>query len=161
MPPECSVAPKERVNIVYKSHVGEREEDVELPLKLLILGDFTLRPDDTLFEDRRQVSVDKRNFNEVLGKLGLELSFTVRNRLTDGAGDELPVRLRFEALSDFNPETVARRVPEIGRLLDLRAALLALKASLGRNPAFREKIRSVLNDPEARHALKQELGLDA
>ena len=33
-----SVAPKERVNIVYKSQSGDQSEDVELPLKLLMLG---------------------------------------------------------------------------------------------------------------------------
>ena len=38
---EGSVAPKERVNIVYKSSVGDQTEEVELPLKLLMLGDYT------------------------------------------------------------------------------------------------------------------------
>ena len=42
---EGSVAPKERVNITYKPATGGAQEDVELPLKILMLGDFTGRAD--------------------------------------------------------------------------------------------------------------------
>jgi len=47
MAKEGSVAPKERVNIVYKPATGGAQEEVELPLKLMMLGDYTLRADDT------------------------------------------------------------------------------------------------------------------
>ena len=43
MPNEGSTSPKERVNIVYRPATGDVQEDVELPLKLMVLGDFTLR----------------------------------------------------------------------------------------------------------------------
>jgi len=36
-----SVAPKERVNIRYKSALDGQQEDVELPLRILMLGDFS------------------------------------------------------------------------------------------------------------------------
>ena len=52
MPNEGSTSPKERVNIVYRPATGDVQEDVELPLKLMVLGDFTLRKDDTMLEDR-------------------------------------------------------------------------------------------------------------
>ena len=42
---EGSVAPKERVNIVYKPATGDAKEEVELPLKMLMIGDYTGRPD--------------------------------------------------------------------------------------------------------------------
>ena len=71
MAQEASVAPKERVNIVYKPATGDAKEEVELPLKLLVLGDFTNRPDDRTMEDRDPISVDKDNFDDVL-KAGQE-----------------------------------------------------------------------------------------
>ena len=49
---EGSVAPKERVNIRYRPATGDAKEEVELPMKHVILGDFTLRPDDTPLEER-------------------------------------------------------------------------------------------------------------
>ncbi len=63
---EGSIAPKERVNITYKPATGDAKEEVELPLKLLVMGDFTLKEDDTMLEDREPISVDKNNFNDVL-----------------------------------------------------------------------------------------------
>ena len=59
MAKEASVAPKERINIVYKPATGDAQEEVELPLKVVVMGDFTLRPDDTPLEERKPVNLDK------------------------------------------------------------------------------------------------------
>ena len=81
MAKEGSVAPKERINIVYKPATGDAKEQIELPLKLLMLGDYTLRADETPVEDRKPVSVDKDNFNDVLKNHDLKLDLNVPNRL--------------------------------------------------------------------------------
>ena len=65
---EGSVAPKERVNIVYKPATGNAQEEVELPLKIMMVGDYTLRPDDQAVENRKPINIDKDNFNQVLGE---------------------------------------------------------------------------------------------
>ena len=46
MAKEASVAPRERINIVYKPATGGAQEEIELPLKHLVMGDFTFRKDD-------------------------------------------------------------------------------------------------------------------
>ena len=48
MAKEASVASKERVNIFFRPATGDAKEEVELPLKLMVLGDFTLRMTDCL-----------------------------------------------------------------------------------------------------------------
>ena len=127
MAKEGSVAPKERINIVYKPATGDAKEQIELPLKLLMLGDYTLRADDTPVEDRKPVSVDKDNFNDVLKNHDLKLDLNVPNRLSGAEGDEMAVGVKFESIKDFEPDRVARQVPELAQLLDLRDALTALK----------------------------------
>src|SRR5919205_691206 len=77
MSKEGSVAPKERVNITYKPATGNAKEEVELPLKLLMLGDYTLRPDPRPLEDRKPVSIDKDNFQKVMAEQKVALSFNV------------------------------------------------------------------------------------
>ena len=52
MAKDSSVAPKERVNIRFKPATGDAKEEKELPHKLLVLGDFTARADDTPLEER-------------------------------------------------------------------------------------------------------------
>lgn len=159
MAQEGSVAPKERVNIVYKPATGNAQEEKELPLKLVMMGDYTLRKDDRALEDRKPINIDKDNFNEVMKKQELRLTFSVPNRLTGEASDEIPLNLSFETLKDFDPENVVRLVPELKKLLDLRQALTALKSPLGNVPAFRRLIQSILADDATREKLLKELNV--
>ncbi len=154
-----SVAPKERVNITYKAQVGDAQEETELPLKILMVGDYTGRPDDTPLEERKPISVDKENFNEVMAKQDLKATVAVPDKLSGEKDASLSVELAFKGLNDFTPEGVVNQVPELKKLLELRQALTALKGPLGNIPAFRKKIQSLLGDDKARQQLMQELGL--
>jgi type VI secretion system protein ImpB len=156
---EGSVAPKERVNIVYKPATGDAQEEVELPLKMLFMGDFAQRADPRPLEERKPINIDKDNFNKVMGEQKLNLSFSVGDKLSEEEGNELNVNLRFRRLSDMEPEAIATQVPELKKLLDLRAALSALKGPLGNEKAFRNKIQSILSDPGQRNRIINELGL--
>jgi type VI secretion system protein ImpB len=58
----------------------------------------------------------------------------------------------------MEPEAIARAVPELRQLLELREALTALKGPLGNVPAFKRAIEAALTDEEARKKLLAELG---
>lgn len=160
MAKDGSVAPQERVNITYKASTGDVQEDVELPLKLLFMGDYTSRPDSRPVEERKPISIDKDNFQKVLGEQNLGLNLSVGDKLSEKSDANLNISLKFKTLSDFSPEGVASQVPEVQKLLELRQALTALKGPLGNVPAFRKKIQALLGDDAARARLMQELGLD-
>jgi type VI secretion system protein ImpB len=156
MPSEGSVAPKERVNIIYKTDTGGAAAEKELPFKMLVTGDFTQRADATPIEQRKAVNIDKDNFNDVVAsqKLGLDLS--VPNTLAAEGGD-MSVSLKIKSMKDFEPEAIARQVPELSQLLELREALNALKGPLGNIPAFRKKILAIIQDETSRKAILDEL----
>ena len=158
MAKEASVAPKERVNIVYKPATGDQQEEIELPLKMMVLGDFTNREDGRQLEDRDPISVDKDNFNEVMKGQNLEVSVNVPNRLSGKEGEEMAAALKFETLKDLEPAQIAKQVPELTKMLELREALTALKGPLANVPAFRKKIETLLKDPAAKERLLRELG---
>lgn len=160
MAKEASVAPKERINIVYKPATGNAQAEIELPLKLMVMGDFTGRADSTTLEDRKPVQIDKDNFNDVMKSHNLSTDINVKNTLSGKEGDEMAVSLKFGTLKDFEPEQVARQVPEMNQILELRSALTALKGPLGNTPAFKKKIEKLLSDDSAREKLMKELGLD-
>lgn len=159
MAQEASVAPKERVNIVYKPATGDAKEEVELPLKLLVLGDFVNRPDDRTLENREPISVDKDNFDDVLKAQKVELNMTVANKVSGKEGEELGVHLGFNSLKDFEPDAIAAKVPELQKLMELREALKALKGPLANVPEFRKKVQDMVQDPGLRDRLLKELGL--
>ncbi|SMF09401.1 type VI secretion system contractile sheath small subunit [Desulfovibrio gilichinskyi] len=160
MAKEGSVAPKERVNIVYKPETGNAKEEVELPLKLLVVGDFTQKSDDRMVENRDPVNIDKDNFNEVLKAQDLELKISVGNKLTADADAQMALNLKFETLKDFDPDQILKQVPELQTLMELRDALKALKSPLSNVPDFRKKVQSLVQDEGARERLLKELGIE-
>lgn len=160
MPSDGSVSPKERVNIVYKPATGDVQAEVELPLKMMVVGDFTLRKDETMLEDRKPISVDKDNFDKVMQGQGLSLQLQVPNKLSDDPEEKMTADLKFETLKDFGPDAIVEMVPELAKLMQLREALKALKGPLSNIPNFRKKLQDLVNDEKARDALLQELGLD-
>ncbi len=161
MAKEGSVAPKERVNITYKAATSGQEE-VELPLKILAIGDYTGRKDDRQLEDRKPINIDKDNFEEVMEKHDLGIDINVPDRLSADAQEnaELAVSLQFKTMKDFTPEGVLQQVPELRKLMELRNALTALKSPLGNRPEFRKQLEKLLADDESRKKLLAELGLD-
>lgn len=160
MAKEGSVAPKERINVTFKPATNGAQEEIELPLKLLVLGDFTQRADERKLEARRSISIDRNNFDEVLAKQEISLTMSVPSRLQEDAVDELPVTIGIRSMKDFNPASVVGQVPELRKLMELRDALVALKGPLGNAPAFRKAIEQVLSDEESRARVLDELGLN-
>ena len=154
-----SVAPKERVNIVYKSNTGDQTEDVELPLKLLMLGDFTGKDNDDPVEDRDPVNINKDNFNDVMSSMNLSMDLNIKDTLSEQDDDEMSVHLDIKSVADLGPDSIAKQVPELNSMLEMRRALLALKGPLGNVPAFRKTIQGILNDDDSRAVIMQELGL--
>ncbi len=156
---EGSVAPKERVNITYKPATGDAQEERELPLKMLALGDYTGRADDRPLEERKPINIDKDNFSEVMGAHDLALSINVDDKLSGEEDAEMAVSLKFDTLKDFGPEQIAEQVPELRQLMQLRSALTALKGPLGNLPGFRKKLQGMLGDDDSRSKLMEELGI--
>lgn len=160
MAKDGSVAPKERVNVTFKPTSGGAQEEVELPLKLMVLGDFTQRADSRKIEERKPISIDRNTFDEVLAKQELSLCLNVSNRLQDDPEhDELSVDVKINSMKDFNPAQLVDQVPELRKLMDLRDALVALKGPLGNAPAFRQAIEKVLADDTSRKRVLDELGM--
>ena len=157
MAKDGSVAPRERINIKYRPATGDATEEKELPLKLLMLGDYTMRNDETPLEERKPVQIDKDNYNDVMRGMNLKLDVNVKDTLSGKDDEEMAASLKFESLKDFGPEAIANQVPELQQLLALREALVALKGPLGNMQGFRKKIQSILTDDESREKLLGEI----
>lgn len=153
-----SVAPKERINIKYVSATGDEQAEIELPHKMLVMGDFGL-DDNRALEDRQVMRIDKHTFNNVLHDADVSLGMSVPSMLNAAPGTELAVQLQFRSINDFGPDRIARQIPELNKLLELREALVALKGPLGNVPTFRKHLQHLLSNERARKQLAEELDI--
>ena len=153
---EMTVAPRERINIVYESSTAGLQEEVELPLKLLVIGDFTQQLDESRLEDRRVISITKTNIDDVMEASKLHLSFNINNTLLESLNG-IPIELNIEKIKDFSPENIIKQVPELSKLMRLREALTMLKGPMGNVPTFRKTLQSMVNDEDVRKSLLLEL----
>lgn len=150
-----------RVQISYEVNAGDAIEIKEIPFVMGVLGDFSGMPTEPLEElkKRKFVEITPDNFDDVLAKIKPHLAFSVENKLSDAQGQEkLKVDLNFRALEDFEPENVARQVPALREMLDMRRKLADLRGSLQTNDALEKELQEIVNNTEKMKQLEAELG---
>ncbi|EGO9817819.1 type VI secretion system contractile sheath small subunit, partial [Campylobacter coli] len=150
-----SYAPKERINITYKAKTNGQNEDVELPLKLMVMANLKGK-NETPLEEREILQINKINFDQVMRKLDITTSFSVKNTLGTGA-EELDVKLNIASMKDFSPDSLAKQIPELNKLLQLREALMALKGPMGNIPDFRKAVLEALKNEKTKEKLLLEI----
>lgn len=148
--------PAARVNIKLDLHTGNAKRNVELPLKLLAVGDYSNGKEQRPLSERNKVNIDKNNFNNVLAEFAPSVDFVVENTLV-ADGSENRVMLAFSDMKDFEPERVAGNIPQLRALIAMRNLLRDLKSNLLDNTDFRRELEKILKDPALSNELKAEL----
>lgn len=151
-----SEIPKARVNIQLSVHTGSAQKKVELPLKMVVAGDYSNGKEQRPLSEREKINVNKNNFDSVLADFAPAISLSVVNTLT-GEGSEEGINLNFREMKDFEPEQVARQIPQLKAMLAMRSLLRDLKANLLDNITFRKELEKVLLDPALSAELRAEL----
>lgn len=151
-----SEVPKARINLKLDLHTGGASKKTELPLKLLVTGDFSNGQETLSLSERDKVNVNKNNFNSVLSEHSPKINIAVENTLAHD-GREENISLTFRDMKDFTPEQVARQIPQLKAMLAMRNLLRDLKANLLDNQAFRKELEKILLDPALSAELRSEL----
>lgn len=151
-----SEVPKARINLKLDLHTGGASKKTELPLKLLVTGDFSNGQESAPLSEREKVNVTKNNFDAILFEYSPKVNLTVKNTLADD-GSEDNIKLTFQSMKDFTPEQVARQIPQLKAMLSMRNLLRDLKANLLDNQTFRKELEKILLDPALSAELRSEL----
>jgi len=154
-----SESPKERINITYKPKTGGLSEEIEIPYKMMVLGEFNPDAESQVIEEKKVINVNKGNFNDVLAKQNISIGFSVDDKLSGDEDSEITVDLKINSMKDFSPESIVENVDELKKLMELRESLIALKGPLGNMPAFRDAISNAISDEAEREKLLAELGV--
>lgn len=148
--------PKARINLRLSLHTGGAQKKVELPLKLLVAGDFSNGQENRPVSERDKINVNKNNLNSVLSELSPSVNLSVENTLA-GDGSEENIHLSFKDMKDFEPEQVARQIPQLKAMLAMRSLLRDLKSNLLDNATFRRELEVILRDPTLSNELRNEI----
>lgn len=151
-----SEIPKARINLKLDLHTGGASRKTELPLKLLVAGDFSHGQESAPLSERKKVSLNRNNFDSVISEYAPRVTLNVKNTLADD-GSEDNISLTFRSMADFTPEQVSRQIPQLKAMLSMRNLLRDLKANLLDNQAFRKELEKILLDPALSAALRAEL----
>jgi type VI secretion system protein ImpB len=147
--------PPARINLKLDVGKGNAKKKIELPLKMLVVGDFSFKKHDDRLSERERISINKENFTQVMESMNLNLKYNVENKIS-GNGD-LSVDLPMKNMDSFKPENVAKNIPAMSKLLAARNLLKDLKSNLLDNREFRKRLEDVIKDPAAAKALQEEL----
>jgi len=148
--------PKARINLKLDLHTGGASKKTEIPLKLLVAGDFSNGQEHALLSERIKVNVNKNNFDSVISEYAPKVNLVVKNTLADD-GSEDNISLTFRSMKDFSPEQVTRQIPQLKAMLSMRNLLRDLKANLLDNQNFRKELEKILLDPALSAELRAEL----
>lgn len=148
--------PKARINIKLDLHTGGLLKKAELPLKLMVMGDYSNGKETRPLSEREKININKNNFNSVLAEFSPSLNLVVENTLAGDHSQE-DISLNFNDMKDFEPEQVARQIPQLRAMLSMRNLLRDLKSNLLDNATFRKELETILKDPSLSNELRNEL----
>lgn len=98
----------DRVNFVYRTTVAGEEQEIELPFRLLVCGDFTCNEDSQYFKGQEVQTISDKNLQPLFLQLNPSLKIRVENKLLDDAG-ELVLDYSFRSIDDFRPENIVNK----------------------------------------------------
>lgn len=148
--------PPARINLYLDLVKGDAQKKVELPLRSLVAGDFSGRESGVPLEDREKINVNKDNFEDVLRSQNIEMDLNVSDKLR-GGDEEMKVDLKINEMADFDPDRVAKQVPQLQKMLATRNLLQDLRNRLISVADFRKGLEKIVKDPEALKQFNEEL----
>lgn len=158
--------PQTRVNITLDLQTEGARKKTELPLSLLILGDFSQGKTKGNIAERNKINIQKDNLNKVMADMLPELNFMVNYKVPKSHikqlsenEKELNVHLKLDSIQAFHPEKIVQQVPELRKLLAMRNLLKDLRSNIIDNTQFRKELEKITKEKSALLNLQRELTL--
>ncbi|NRD72396.1 type VI secretion system contractile sheath small subunit [Shewanella sp. VB17] len=152
---------KNRVSITYDVETTEGLETKELPFIVGVIGDYSghkAAADKVDLEEREFSTIDKDNFDTVMGQINPSLQYKVDNKLTDD-DSQFDVNLNFSSMKDFRPEQLVGQIEPLTKLVETRNHLKTLLSKADRSRDLDRLLKEVFKDADAIQGLAEELGL--
>lgn len=152
--------PKSRLTLRYKTEVQGQPQDVTLPLRLLVEGDFSLgssKDRKVDFDERRLRNLDGKNTDAVMKDMSMSLQFAVANKIDPETSEDMNVDIPIESMKSFSPDEVAKQVPKLRGLLQMKKLLEEVISNVDNRKEFRKLLNELMGNEEALSKMLEQL----
>ncbi len=152
--------PKSRLTLKYKTEVSGQPEDLTLPLRMLVTGDFSLgssKDRKVDLEERRLRNMDGKNTDAVMKDMGMSLKFAVPNKIDPESEEDMNVEIPIDSMKAFLPDHIAENVPKLKGILMLKQLLEEVLSNVDNRKEFRNLLGKLLSDQEALGKMMEQL----
>jgi len=152
--------PKSRLTLRYKTEIQGQPEDLSLPLRLLVEGDFsqgnsTDRKVD--LEERRLRNLNGTNTDAVMKDMGMSLQFAVTNKIDPETSDDMNVEIPIDSMRSFSPDEIAKHVPKLRGVLQMKKLLEEVISNVDNRKEFRKLLNELMGNEEALAKMLEQL----
>ena len=137
--------PRSRITLKYRTTIEGEPADVELPLRFLVMGDFSRGSNPNDPEDRNAASVSGANIDEVMKSMNLFVELEVPSLVDEGPKT---VKIPIEGMHSFSPDSIAQQLPEVRTLLLVRKLLTELQAAMANQKNLRKALKGLSNQEQ-------------
>ncbi len=152
--------PKSRLTLKYKTEVEGQPEDLSLPMRLMVNGDFSWgnSKDRKLdLEERRIRNMDGTNTDAVMKDMDIGLKFSVPNKIDPENNEDIDVQLPIDGMKAFSPDQIAQNVPKIKGLLMLKQLPEEVISNVDNRKDFRKLLGELMGNEEALSKMMEQL----
>jgi type VI secretion system protein ImpB len=152
--------PKSRLTLRYKTEIHGQPEDVTLPLRMLVEGDFSLgnsKDRKVDLEERRLRNLDGTNTDAVMKDMGMSLQFAVANKIDPEASEDMNVEIPIDSMRAFSPDHVAKHVPKLRGILQMKKLLEEVISNVDNRKEFRKLLNELMGNEEALAKMLEQL----
>jgi type VI secretion system protein ImpB len=152
--------PQSRITLKYRTTINGEEEEIKLPMRTMVLGDFsagTSKDRQEELEERRLRTLDGTNrVDDLMKDMGITLNLQVPNTVSPNS-DDLEVSLPVTSMKSFSPDEVAQHIPQVKALLLLKDLLIEMQSNIDNRRDLRKLIQEICANPEAMQKTLAEL----
>lgn len=152
--------PKSRITLRYRTEISGTPEDVTLPLRLMVIGDFsqgTSTDRKVDLEERKIRNLDGTNTAAVMKDMKMSLKAEVANKIDPENSEKIKVDLPINNMKSFGPDEIAKNVPKLRALLMLRKLLLEIDSNMGNSKELRKLVGDLYGNEAALKKLREDL----
>lgn len=147
-----------RIQITYDVEIGDAIEKKELPFVVGVMSDLSGNPENPLpnLKERKFVEIDRDNFLDIMAIINPRLTIRVANKLSTESS-EVSFEILFKSMEDFEPQNIAKNIPDLLDLFNRRNLLKDLLTKMDGNDKLENLFTKVMKSKEMQEQLAKEV----